>query len=65
MLSIYTEEKRKAKEELQKYVRHIEFIEQMEKYGGCDNIDFNCYWGWYYHSNITATEAIKKSIINN
>ena len=63
MLNKYYEEKRKAKEELKKYVRHMDFIELVEKYGSCDNIDFNCYWSWYYHSDITPEEAIKKSII--
>lgn len=51
-------EKEIARDELKKYVRHMEFIETMEKYSDCENIDWNCYWSWFYHSNISADEAL-------
>ena len=61
MLTLLTIEKERAKEELQKYVRHMNFINKMEKYGHCENINWNCFWSWFYQSNISADEAFQKS----
>lgn len=62
LTSMYRE-KKQARKELEKYIRHIDFIELAEKYGHCDNIDFDCYWSWYHHSKFSAQEALKRSII--
>ncbi len=54
-------EKELAQNELKKYVRHMEFIEVMEKHSHCENIDWVCYWSWFYHSNVSVDEALRNS----
>lgn len=62
MLSLLVREKNFAQNELKKYIRHIEFIKIMEKYNHSEKINWECYWSWFYNSNISADEALRNSI---
>ena len=46
--------------EYKKYSRHQDFLATMIRFEEAP-IDWDCFWSWYYHSNCTPKEALKRS----
>ena len=51
---------RNWKNEYNKYSRHAKFIQTMVENKN-KNIDWDCFWSWYYHSNCSSEEALKNA----
>ena len=62
MKKSYSEEsyERNYKAEFAKYDRHEEFLTTMIQNKHLLLVDWDNFWSWYYHSDISAEEALKR-----
>ena len=42
--------------------RRFEFLDIMRKYLYDPSVNWDCFWSWYYHSNIPAIDAFAHSL---